>query len=255
VKWDKLVAAAKDALRQAHSAFPPDVVNQLNASHMLRNAVVHRGAVAPSNEARTSISATRRLFDLLPAVATYFKALPDGAGLAGAVAEMLDAPDVAEQLRAGEDAVRTERPTEAANAVARALGLALSRAHPRLGRADSGTEIAFLRFKAEGVDDRIVDLLSATDERLADVEAWTIGAVLGIPPSDFARLRTIAGRWVRFVDSTADRVDHDREATLADASWAVRTVAEVIYRLHETGSWIDGPPDRVWERRRERTGW
>lgn len=249
-KWDALVQSARSAVAVAGSAMPPRLVSQLNASQVLRNGVVHRGAVAPPDEVRASVSATRELVNLLPTVSAYFKVLPPGIGLAGAVAELIDAPDVAEQLVAGEAAVGAEKPQDVADAAARALSMALSRSEPRLGGTDEmGVQIGFMRFRSSGIDSELVRTLQETDERVSDLEAWVVAAILGIRPTDFGRLRGIVGRRSEYLGGT-DSIHRVNEPNLSDASWALLQVAEIVYRLHEAGSLIEGPAEDVWKRRR-----
>jgi hypothetical protein len=242
VRWDPLVDAATTALNAIGMSFPPGLLSQLNTCQALRNGVVHRGSVAPPNEARASLVVTRRLLDLLPAIGSGFGALPPGAGLAGAVAALINAPEVQDQLRVAEEAVGGERPADAADAAARALGRALARTAPRLigpriSPRDVATGMPVLR-----------DALDQSRARLSELEQWVVAAVLGIRPRDFARLRGIVGDRISLAGG-ADTVHRTANPSLADAAWAVRQVAEIVYRLQETGALIEGSIEELRETR------
>ncbi len=250
-KWDNLMAAGRNAVVAVGGDVPARLIAQLNASQTLRNGVVHRGSVAPQDEARASLAATRELIDLLPEVSAHFAALPLGAGLAGAVAQLIDAPDIAEQLIAAEAAVTEEKPGEAADAAARALSMSLGRSEPRLGGTDEArVQLGFMRFRSSGIDRDLVRTLEQTEERISDLERWVVGAILGIRPVDFGRLQRIVGLRIQYLGGT-DSIHRAQEPALADAAWAVRQVAEIVYRLQETGSLIEGPAEEVWQKRQE----
>jgi hypothetical protein len=241
-----LIEAAIQSGTAAGAELRRPLASQLNAAHGLRNAVVHRGSVAPPDEARAAVEATRELLELLPAVASHFRAVPSGGGLASAVAELIDAPDVQEQLRLADQALRAEDAGAAADAAGRALGRAMARSTPGLGVDDHGhADLGLMQLRslsgATGHDREVLRALERVDARVSDLEKWVLSLAVGGRPVDHTRLGRIVGR--RIVYATRPPKDEmHREAMphLEDAAWAVRLVAEIVYRMKEVGSMIEG---------------
>ena len=248
-KWDALVGAARQAMVIAGAIFPQTRA-QINSAQTLRNGAVHRGAAVPLDEARAALSATRELVELLPIVSAHFKALPPGAGIAGAVAELVDAPEIQAELRAAENHLRAENVEEAADSAARVLEFALGRAEPRIGGTDEmAVNIAFMHFPSSPMPRDLVRSLQQMDGRISDLERWVLAAILGIRPPDFARLQDIVGWRTVFMDGH-EQIQRAAPPSLAETEWAVRQVAELVYRLQEVGALIEGDATEVWKRRR-----
>lgn len=75
-----------------------------------------------------------------------------------------------------------------------------------------------------------------TGRRLKVLSAWVTPIALGLPPADFARLtdtlgeatRSIGGRWQVWPEVATP--------VAIDLSWALATLARVVFRLWEIGS-------------------
>lgn len=258
-KWHELMAAAEAVCMAAKSPLSQALVSQLNASHGLRNQVIHRGVVAPREEAQDAVDASRDLLDVLPGVSAQFRALGKGMGLAGAVAELIDAEEVEEALREAEGAIAAQDPGLAADGAGRALGRALARCSPGLG-IDEATETDIMFASLDRLSNGLggsgdgLGIMRRLDERVRDVERWLLATMIGMRPVDYVRLRKVLGRWT-FLGGPGlvDELERSIQPSPDDAAWSVRQVAQIVYRLHEVGALIEGPRSEVWDRAEEMT--
>jgi hypothetical protein len=243
-KHHQLVERARDALEARDLRLPAGLEQDLRSTNLLRNAVVHHGAAAPATQALLACRSARRLLDLLPAVSSAFGAVPVGTGIVAAIAGLLDAPDVAEQLLLGEQAVSSGDAVAAADAAARAHGGLLYRLEPQLATRTRHA-LSYVDKHALGKVGDVIDELSTN---LSQTQGWVLASAMGMHPTSYSRLRQIIGDQTIFIGGS-DLIRRSVDPAIEDARWALVQVAEMAFRLQELGSLIPGSPDDVIERR------
>jgi hypothetical protein len=239
-KHDNLIDRAEDALSKVGVEIDPGLLSDLRSTHAVRTNVVHDGATAGRTEALRSVRVGRALADLVPAISRRFAAIPVGGGLASGVALVIDNVDLAAPLRAADAAVARGAPKEALDAAARALGRAWYFTKPPLEgdrrRHDQGRATASLSDRdARAVIEDIGDIR----ERVNELLPWILAPAVGLQPAEYDRLVGLLGYHVVYstyptaADEVMQRVE---EPSLADARWAVERVAQIVFRLWETGA-------------------
>lgn len=247
-KWDALLNAAFRRIRDEVGGPPQGLGAALTSCHKARNAAVHNGVQPSQGDAENGISAGRQLLGLLPRVDPTVSALPDGAGLLGAVAEVVAAiPPLAQSLRDTERHLREGRILEAADAGAIALQITLDRTVPPVRP-----------WNARGPGRRNRDLdefLKPIHERIGFLGAWVVPLALGVRPIDFARMHEVFGEVVRTMDG---KVHHyrKREPSEQEVRRAAEELALVVARLAQAGALFTGSDlDAVTRTYRESSGW
>ena len=242
-KYDQIIERASRALRAAGKDLPPALQQDLRSVHLLRNAVVHHGALGPASEASLACRVARELLDLVSAVSAQLPTFPAGGGILHAIAAVLDAPDLTEQLLAGVAALTEGKATEAADAAARAHTMLLFRMDPPVG--EPPREVGPGDKRTLG---RVGDYIDGLGKSLTQVQGWVLASAVGLHPTSYRRLQRTMGRHIRYIGGN-DRILRDAQPSLSDARWALTQVAEMAFRLREQGALIEGTEDAVFRRR------
>jgi hypothetical protein len=178
--------------------------------------------------------------------------LPEKSGIVGAIAKMVDAPDVTEQLILGEDAVGNGNASATADAAARALAAMVGRLDPPI----SMDEYLYRRMPSwdqKGTNPAVIKRLEDLGSRMAEIQGWVAAAALGLHPVEYRRLRQVIGRHTWYLGSTEAEVRRESEPTFDEARTALTQVAELVFRTWELGSLIEGSPDEIFAYRQGRT--
>ncbi len=233
-----LIERATDALAKAGHALDPGLLVDLRSTHTLRNGVVHHGATATRTEAVRAVRVSRAILDLVPIVSARFSRIPLGGGLGSGVASVIATNDVATQLRAADAALAAGDAAAAMDAAGRALGRLWYFTKPSLEGERSKSE----RGRARAAYDdpggrRVIEDIAAVRRRIDGLLPWIIGPAVGLQPAEYARLTGVVG-WYTLYDTTPLRVDEIHRSgkpTAGEAQWATERVAQVVFRLWETG--------------------
>jgi hypothetical protein len=233
-----LIDRATDVLSTFSAAIDPGSLADLRSTHASRNNVVHRGARAVESDAAAAAVTARHLLDLLPIVSSSFSSLPPGGGVATAVASVLPLPDIAEELLRGDRALLAEDALGTADAAGYAHGRTMAHAKPRLELKTGRRPFAA---QADWQDRFGQDLVRDVDhlrEQVNELRQWVVAPVLGMTPDAYGRLGEITGRYTTYATTPPSDGVHRGATppTIADARWALERVAEIAYRMWETGA-------------------
>jgi len=221
----------------AKVALTPDLADNLDAMHRIRNDFVHASNTVAADEAARAIFNARRLMELVPASLGASWNLPTGAGLGSAVAEIIQVEAVGMWLRHADEMLGTGRVQLAADGLARALQGAIARAHPSLlppPKPDSALQLrrAEAGFGADGDDERAV-------AAIAGLHRWVLPLALGTSPAAYGRLLGIIGVVPsELTGGQPGPVTRPRDAVVgvSDVRRAISQTAEIIFRLWAMGS-------------------
>lgn len=241
IPFPDLAKDAVAALKQRHEpALPTDLLDDLDGMHRGRNAFVHAASAVHASEAEQAIGAARELADHIPGRSA-------AAGIAGAVARIIDIEYVAIWLDHADDMLRASRIQLAADALARALDGALHRTDPRLvdrwerrlSRAEKRASLQ--RVNHGGPAQSATAPLADAIEGLTD---WVLPLALGVSPADYAAVRRTIG-YESAVDlgGSPRPVRRPPEPTTDDVRRAAGTVSVMVFRLWATGTLRAGRED------------
>lgn len=178
VRFSGLVTAA-----EANVTLEPDLVDDLDAMHRIRNDFVHASSTVAGDEVARAISNARRLLEL-PTTnhSTSIATASDHFGPATAVAEVIGLEPVGIWLRDADEMRSLGCLSDAADGLARALNAALLRTKPRLlPVSDAGRSVRDLQRLGAGFGpDRDEEVTRA---ELAGLHRWLLPLALGIPPA------------------------------------------------------------------------
>ncbi len=242
-RFEDLVTRAVDAAATAGHPIPAALLSDLRASHARRNTVVHHGGTATPADAALGADCARRALELLPVVGSGFGVLPPGGGAAAAIASLLDAPDLADHLLAGEAAVAADDPATAADEAARAFTAIVLRLEPPM-RTDRRHAGAF-DLRDLGNARRAVDEIYKSVDA---IEGWVLALALGMAPASYGRLRRVIGTHVRYMAGN-DAIYRGAPPSVAEARWALGVVAETAFRMWQLGGLIEGTQEDVFAAR------
>lgn len=213
--------------------------NDLLAVYRMRNDFVHAGNTVHTNEAARATSAARRLLDVVPGQMAMAATLEPRAGIASAIAAIIDVPVVGLWLREADQALAADRLEYAAECCARVLDAVLRRAKPRLHTdTDLSTEVSFsdMRRLSGGMGfDRHARNLAV---RIEGLQEWIVPLALGMAPAAYAWLRSVVGQ-VSGGDLGGYPTPVERRGEPpagADVRKALSTVSELVYRMWAIGS-------------------
>ncbi len=219
--------------------------DDLDAMHRIRNDFVHASNTVAADEAARAISNARRLMELVSTGLGVSGGLPNGAGLAAAVAEAIGVELVAQWLRQADQLQRAGELEPAADALACALYAALARTTPRLihmadssaGKTSATRTTRRLRLTLAGLGhDRDAD---ETQAEIAGLHQWVLPLALGVSPAAYERLVNVIGT-PRFWYPTQQPGPVDRPQGLVlnetDLWRATSQTSEIIFRLWAMGS-------------------
>ena len=237
--WEYLSTAS--VVAEAHGGrLERSLVSTLRSVHQVRDTVVHHGAVPADIDVDRALRAGRRLLGSMSALSPIFTAMPAGTGVGHGVASLIDAPEVADQLRLAERQLSSGSISEALDAAARALDGAITRCRPSLREGPR-----FLT-QSERNDRDLQAAFDHTRSRLAILERWVFSMALGLLPAEYERLLSIIGERIRYVSGN-DRI-HRQQATptAEDAHWAVGLVAQIVFHLWESRTLVEGDLNEVF---------
>lgn len=216
----------------------PDLADDLDAMHRMRNGFVHASNTVHANEAARAISAARRLLYVVAERSVPGVPLPSGHGVASAVATIVGVEAVGMWLRHAEELLAQGRLKLAADGCARALDSALARTRPRLHhRGTMSNRIRFtdLRRIAAGLGN---NLDRGMAEFAEDLSAWVLPVALGLSPVAYEHLRSTIGQ-TRPVDLRGKPVPVVRPAappTEPAVRSAIGTTSAIVFRLWAAGN-------------------
>jgi hypothetical protein len=239
--WQLLEEAKKKVnTPKAKVRIEPDMADDLDAMHQIRNAFVHASNTVSAVEAERAISNARRLLELVPAKLAVPWRLPAGAGLGTAVAEVISVEAVGMWLRHADDMQRQrrDRPELATDGLARALDAALIRTHPAVLNDESsrGVQRNLLYIAATGGRNWEAEETQAQIDRLYQ---WVLPLALGTSPVAYQRLRDVVGRAEVLAAGVGPcRVFRPEGAvpSMEAVRGATSQTAEIIFRLWAMGS-------------------
>lgn len=234
-KYHELLDRAMDATTKAGSPLDLGLLADLRTTRATRNTVMHHGATAAAAQAALACQCARRLLDILPAVSTSFGMLQPGSGIVTAIASLLTAPEVTEQLTLGENALAEGQAIEAADAAARAHTALLFRLDPTIGSRRPGRLSPF-DGKELGRTRKYIEELGET---VAELQGWVSASALGMAPVTYRRLRKTLGYHAQFIGGN-DLIRREKEPTIEEARLALVTVAEMAFRLMQIGALLEG---------------
>lgn len=229
----------KDADGAVTGGLGQDLIADLRAIHRMRNAFVHASNAVHADEAARATSAARRLLDAAAAHLPETPAVPWGAGIATAIANIIEVEAVGLWLRHADEMLAGGRVELAADGCARALDAALARTRPRLRHdrnLSSNVSRRELRtLSAGGGTDRLDSEIAS---RIEGLDAWVLSLALGLQPATYSDIRAIVGSELpadlggapRPVMRPSNTPDQD------DVRRALSTVSEAIFRLWATGT-------------------
>lgn len=234
--WDKLLNQAIVQVRAQGVTFPRGLGAALTSCHKARNAAAHNGVQPSLSDADDGIRAGRQLMVLLSLADPAIRALPDGVGLLGAVAEVVaGAPEVAQAMRDAEAHLRAGRVVEAADAGAMALNRALYRTippvwpsvYPRVGSA---------------VDREYRELLAPIGAQLGHLQSWVVPLALGVRPVDCERMVETLGELVEYLGGRVD-VRRPHWPSEPEVRRALEALALIVARMAQSGGLFMGEHD------------
>ena len=129
---ERLIELALQTVDEAGTAIPLDVLRAIRVAHGDRNRVVHHGQEPGPRMVEEAIAAVDGLLTVLGIVLPALGAVPPGSGVASAIATLVDIPELAEQLVAGDAAIAAGDVRGALTASAIGHAILLSRALPPL---------------------------------------------------------------------------------------------------------------------------
>ena len=243
---ETLLTLAIKASATAGAPIPSALARVVRLTHNRRNGVVHSGDDATPRDVEEAQLAVSGLLAVLSRALPTLSVLPSGSGLLRAVASQIDAPDLTAKMIEAEECMADGRLPEAREAASIALGIMLGRVTPRLQdpRPTSTYQAPYRGAGSGSTDHRAIvandralaEQFDSTGRRLKVLSAWVTPIALGLPPADFARLTATLGEATHSIGGTW-RVWPEATAPVAsDLSWALATLARVVFRLWEIGS-------------------
>ncbi len=240
--FDDLIDRARDADQAAEFVDPP-TISAARAAHTQRNAVVHHGATATRSDALRATRTARALLEALPKVSNGFGAVPPGSGVASGVAALIRRPDIGDQLRLGDEAIIEDRPDDAADAAGRAFYRSFYFTTPPLEPETVRRETGRFHAPYDDYDRRILrDDIEGIRQRVNQAMPWLLAPSLGLQPTEYVRLTGLFGYYIQYATYPhgSDTFLRETPPSAGDARWAVERVAQVIFRLWETGALVEG---------------
>jgi hypothetical protein len=246
---EELIQRGQDVLSGVGTSIDPQLLADLRSTHALRNNVVHHGARAGNADTTRACAVTRGLLNLLPMVHPATSPVPDGGGVASAVAGILKLPDVSDELRRGDLAFLANDAVGTADAACIALGRLFQFTTPPL-RTKCRKSLSSAR--ADYRDPFGAQLIKDIDElrqQVDDIRPWVVAQTLGLSPTEYARVTEVAGHYVLYATypNPTDEVSRPEAPTMADARWVLERVAEMVFRLWSTDALAE-KDERVFER-------
>jgi len=231
--WDKLLSQAVSNVRAQDVTWPPGLGAALTSCHKARNAAVHNGVQPSVSDADDGIRAGRRLMAVLPLADPAIRALPDGAGFLGAVAEAVSgAPELAQALRDAEMHLGSGRVIEAADAGAMALNRALYRTVPPVWPS------VYPRPRIT-VEREFRDLLEPIGAQLSFLQSWVVPLALGVKPVDYERMVETLGEWVDYGGGRWE-ARRPHEPSEREVRRALEALALIVARMAQSGALFVG---------------
>ena len=244
-KFRALIRRASEAMDGSGLSMPPGLLADLWLDALQRNAVVHDGATSPPQQAALACANARQLLDLLPAVSAHFKALPSSAGIAHAVAALVNAPELASLLVESEDRLHEGDAGGAADAIAEARTHVLYRLDPPL----TGRHRRFTSgLRVDQQQREVIEAIEGLREGQSRIQGWVIALALGVHPTTYRRLVDTVGENLPTMGSMRN-VLRARPPALDDARWAVSEMAGMVFRLWLAGALMEGTSNEVFARR------
>ena len=229
--WGKLYAAAEAGSRVFGAGINVALGAEIRAVHKIRDSAVHHQLEVTSREAERAVRAGRSLLRI-----TWSKSGDHAPStLADAVADIIQCDDVAGCLHSASAALNSARWVEVVDMAAKALSRARRRTEPPLGGARRPTSLIGLRIRVGNELEELARYSELISERL---EQWLVPLSLGTSPTVYWRLMDLLGQTRIFGDGREEV--HRRDQVIGDleAQWAVEQVAQLIFRLWETGALV-----------------
>jgi len=227
VLFEDLLNLAAEALRDRGKDLEPGLRARLIRTQRQRNLAMHVGTDPSPQGAARAVQTVKELRDLAVSLSDELSAFGAN-GPVRAVARMVGIPGIGDQLVAAADALEEHRMTDALDAAAMALDVALSRVTPPL-RPPASSAISRLQFEAEHDD-----ILHGLEERSDRLEAWLLALALGLSPAVLARLQRTLGA-VTWWGGAVARAEVSRRPNVdtspSTTTDAILEVADIIFRL------------------------
>lgn len=221
-----------DAARKVQLS--PDLTDDLEAAHRVRNGFVHASNAVHTNEAARATASARRLMDVVSDQAFAAGHLPSGAGVATAVAGLIGIEAVGIWLRHADEMLAAGQIGLAGDSCARAMDAALQRTRPRLRQGKSLSRAASMRDL-----DRLSSGLGfdrherEVAERIEGLQSWVVPLALGLPPARYRRIRDAVGSVMPMDMGGSPAPVHPPRTPTSEAEIrrTLASVSEVILRL------------------------
>lgn len=255
-----LIKLAQQIATKAGAPIPAEVLRGVRVAHGDRNRVVHHGQEPGPRMVEEALRGADGLLEVLAIVLPALSVVPPGVGITAAVASLIDAPDLVEQLLTAERMIATNDVREALKSCSIGHQLLLIRAIPPV-KSESDHDSGHFWSGREPFLQDIERRVASHDARLPPLESWVVPMALGTSPADYERFRGTVG-WSYRVGRgwrhglRGDPRDPKAERTvplptLGDARWALGELTRMILRLWEMRALVEGDDRAVFEAKRK----
>lgn len=252
---ETLLALAMKTSLTAGAPISSALARVVRLTHTRRNGVVHSGDDATPRDVEEAQLAVSGLLEVLSRALPALSLLPAGSGLLRAVASQIDATELTAKMIEAEECFAADKLPEAREAASIAFGMTLVRVTPRLQdprpestyrppyRGGGGLSV---EHKATVANDRaLAEQFDSTGRRLRVLSAWVTPIALGLPPADFARLTAAFGEASHSMGGSWRVWGYSGPLDAGELSWALATLARVVFRLWEIGSLRTGSAEQA----------
>jgi len=251
-----LIKLARQTAAKAGASIPAEVMRAVRVAHGDRNHVVHHGQEPGPRMVDEALRGADGLLEVLAEALPALRVVPSGAGVASAVAALIDAPELAGQLRAAEAAVAAGDVREALKACSIGHEMLLHRALPPVKSSRDHRGGRFWR--GDRPELREVEArVESHDERLSPLERWLVPMALGTSPADYDRFRNVVGwsfqtfgGWQHGLPGDPGDPKVERTEPLpsvSEARWALGELTRMVLRLWEMRALAEGDDEAVFE--------
>jgi hypothetical protein len=209
------------------------LVTEIRNVHELRNQAAHNGYEAHERDAERATQVAREVLGLVPLVLERFGRLASGAGVASAVASVIEPHPAASALVDAQLALSGGKNQAALEAISVAHYIAIASIEPSLPHLPTGP--VGMRSTADVASQVLMTRLQPVEESIRAIERWLTPIALGIRPAEYSRLRRLLPLPLAIAQGL-NAYHWPTEPEPDQARWAVERISTLILRLWESQS-------------------